>query len=150
MRLFSSAGWYYIIPAALLWIKHFECTFLRHISTDAISDGLEWKLRLFSFRGTGTQGTKQPYTKKLGQNFGAGISSQELCQDDILMTSSYRQNCLWPELLRNGARHPSVYNEQHGVSFGGDRTQISREGGTGPWNMVDSFTLFTECEWGAV
>ena len=36
-----------------------------------------------SFRGTGTQGTKQPYTKKLGQNFGAGISSQELCQDDI-------------------------------------------------------------------
>ena len=77
----------------------FECTFLRHISTDAISDCLEWKLRLSSFRGTGTQGTKQPYTKKLGQNFGAGISSQELCQDDILMTSSYRQNCLWPELI---------------------------------------------------
>ena len=78
----------------------FECTFLRHISTDAISDCLEWKLRLSSFRGTGTQGTKQPYTKKLGQNFGAGISSQELCQDDILMTSSYRQNCLWPELTQ--------------------------------------------------
>ena len=35
----------------------------------------------------------------LGQNFGARINSRELCQDAILMTSSYRQNCLWPALL---------------------------------------------------
>ena len=87
----------------------FECTFLRHISTDAISDRLEWKLRLSSFRGTGTQGTKQPYTKKLGQNFGAGISSQELCQDDILMTSSYGQNCLWPEPPGGGRGHLGIF-----------------------------------------
>ena len=36
----------------------------------------------------------------LGQNFGAGITSRELYQDAILMTSSYRQNCLWPALAK--------------------------------------------------
>ena len=35
----------------------------------------------------------------LGQNFGAGITSRELHQDAILMTSSYRQKCIWPALL---------------------------------------------------
>ena len=42
---------------------------------------------------TGIQGTKQPQTNILGQNFRVGISSRELCEDAILMTSSYRQNC---------------------------------------------------------
>ena len=52
--------------------------------------------------------------------------------------------------LMNGAWPPGVDKERHGVSFGGDRTQISRDGGTGSLNMADSLTLFTDCEWGAV
>ena len=39
----------------------------------------------------------------LGQNFGACINSRELCQDAILMTSSYTQNCLWPALVTTAA-----------------------------------------------
>ena len=74
----------------------FEGGFLRHISTDAISNCFEWKLCLSSFRGTGTHGTK--LDKLLGQNFGVETSSRELCQDAILMMSSYRQKCLWPGL----------------------------------------------------
>ena len=38
----------------------------------------------------------------LGQNFGARINSRELCQDAILMTSSY--NCLWPALNQGRGR----------------------------------------------
>ena len=37
--------------------------------------------------------------KILGQNFGVDVSSRELCQEAIVMMSSYRQNCLWPGLF---------------------------------------------------
>ena len=76
----------------------FEYKIFRHTATNAIADCFEWKLCQSSFRGTGTQGTNQLYTKMLGQNFGAGITSRELYQGAILMTSSYRQKCLWPAL----------------------------------------------------
>ena len=52
--------------------------------------------------------------------------------------------------LMNGAWLTCVDKERHGVSFEGDRTQISRDGCIGSWNMADSLTLFTDCEWGAV
>ena len=77
----------------------FEYKILRHAATNAIADSFEWTLCQSSFRGTGTQGTNQPYTKMLGQNFGAGITSRELYQDAILMRSPYRQKCLWPALI---------------------------------------------------
>ena len=45
------------------------------------------------------------------QNFGAGITFRGLYQDAILMTSSYRQNCLWPALMKNGNYFVNGYLE---------------------------------------
>ena len=54
--------------------------------------------RSILFQGNWDSRDQKAVDKILGQNFGVDISSRELCQDAILMMSSYRQNCLWPGL----------------------------------------------------
>ena len=54
---------------------------------------------LVLFQGNWDPRDKTTPDKNAGLNIGASRRSKELHQDAILMTSSYRQNCLWPSQL---------------------------------------------------
>ena len=74
--------------------------------------------RSIFFQGNWDPRAKKAVDKILGQNFGVNISSRELCQDAILMMSSYRQNCLWPGLIRvNGIMSVSSFCDVLNVYF---------------------------------
>ena len=68
------------------------------------------------FQGNWDSRNQKAVDKILGQKFGVDRSSRELCQDAILIMSSYRQNCLWPGLIMNVTFSWVTGHELHGLN----------------------------------
>ena len=90
------------ISFCLIARKPFQAQFRCHNSTSNADFFGTFKLTRFPIvlNGSWNSMDQKVVDKILGQNFRVDISSRELCRDAILMMSSYRQNCLWPRLVK--------------------------------------------------